>query len=66
MQVEPYADIHHFDGSDKSTIDDDGDPRLGWYFQFMKTITEPLTSLFGPYESSRECEAAAIKEWVLH
>ena len=66
MANEPYADIHHFDGSDKTVIDDEGDPRLGWYFQFMGSETEPLTSLLGPYGTSRECEAAAIKEWVLH
>ena len=66
MKMEPYADIHHYDGSDVTVVDEDGDPRLGWYFQFMGSNTEPTSSLLGPYGSSKECEAAAIKEWVLN
>ncbi len=63
MTGEPYADIHHYDGQDKTALDEDGDQRLGWYFQYMAD-QEPLTTMFGPYGTSKECEAAAIREWV--
>lgn len=61
---EPYADIHHFD-ADNTTglVDDDGDTLLGWYFQLMRNVAEPITSLIGPYGSQDECHTAALAEW---
>lgn len=64
MQTLPYADIHYYDGTDITELDDDGDPRQGWYFQFMRSIEDPMTGLFGPYASAPMCEEAALKEWA--
>lgn len=60
---EAYADIHHYEGTDHSVIDDDGDPLSGWYFQLMKAIDIPISALIGPYGSRTDCEDAAIFEW---
>ena len=65
MSRQPYANIHHYDGTDKETLDDDGDPRQGWYFEFIEDQT-PITPMIGPYASNIECEAAALKEWSLN
>lgn len=61
---DPYADIHYYDGDDNTVVDDDGDPRQGWYFQFMEAISKPLTGMYGPYSSAQMCEAAALREWA--
>lgn len=59
---EPYADIHHYDGSGVD-VDEEGDNRYGWYFQIMKTEEQPLSEMIGPYTHQDECEQAAQKEW---
>lgn len=59
----PYADIHHFDGTTPD-LDDDGDQRFGWYFQIMETTKRPLSVLIGPYTRRDECEQAAQEEWA--
>lgn len=59
----PFVYIHEFDGSDQENLDDDGDPRNGWYFQLMQDEQTALSHLTGPYLDGTECEAAAIAEW---
>lgn len=61
---QPWANIHHFDGTLQDLVDDDGDVLQGWYFQHMDG-DKPTGSLTGPYGSSKECESAAIKEYML-
>lgn len=62
---DPYVDIHSFDGTNPSFIDDEGDIRLGWYYQYMSGDKKPMDLMTGPYGSSKECEAAAIRNWVV-
>lgn len=61
--IMPYARIHHFNEDNSTCRDDDGDLRLGWYFQFIGDAGEELTGLFGPYNTNHECENAALQEW---
>lgn len=63
MANESYADIHHFD-SKSNVLDEDGEPRVGWYFQIMQNAEVALSELMGPYHKRAECEDAAMTEWA--
>lgn len=63
MSAEPYADIHHFNKENQTVLDEEGDPRFGWYYQIMKAVEKPMTDLIGPYSDQHECQMAALQEW---
>lgn len=53
--------IHEFDGSTKPYYDDDGDPMIGFYFQFTDEDDEPVSDLIGPYSYDGAAEKAALR-----
>lgn len=59
-----YANIHHyFPHPDTGfvSIDEDGDPILGFYYQLLDDKDEPVSHLMGPYGAAIEAEEAAEK-----
>lgn len=56
------AEIHEFDGS---TVDEDGEIMIGWYYRFLDTHDVPISLLMGPYASAGEAEAACQREYKL-
>jgi hypothetical protein len=44
--------------------DEDGDPILGYYYQIVDDLGEPLMEMMGPYGSSDEAEAACHCDWL--
>jgi hypothetical protein len=62
--AKPYAQIHHYSEENLTDFDDDGDLRLGWYFQFFDSDDKPTSNLYGPYSTNAECEKACVDEWL--
>lgn len=61
-----HVEIHHFyphPVTGKISYDEEGDPYLGFYFQMLDTLGEPLSHLTGPYSSAEEAEAASWAAW---
>ena len=56
--------IHSFDASNVLAIDDDGDTRLGFYFQFVDVDDLPVTGMFGPYKWRKQAERAARRAFA--
>lgn len=60
------AKIHHFyphPVTGDIDYDEDGDPRLGWFFELVNAQDEALSPLIGPYYSAEEAEAACKRAW---
>jgi hypothetical protein len=58
--------IHHFyphPDTGQIEIDEEGDPKLGFYFQFMNEDDEPISRMVGPYNTLPECEKACCREY---
>ncbi len=51
--------IHEFDGSGPPSLDDEGDERVGVYYQFIDKDECPVSGLVGPYLYREQAEAAA-------
>lgn len=53
------ANVHHYDGS---TNDEHGEPKHGYFFEFLDPTGNPITAQVGPYptklEVETECQAA--------
>ncbi len=62
QQTRANAEIHQFDGS---TVDEDGEIMLGFYYRFLDTHDIPISLLMGPYASASEAEAACHREYNL-
>lgn len=58
LGLKMQANIHHYDGSDLSKIDDEGDTLIGFYYQFLNKLDVPVGVLMGPYNSATEAEQA--------
>lgn len=51
--------IHDFDLASVPVFDDEGDQRVGFYYQFVDAQDLPVTSLHGPYRVRVDAERAA-------
>lgn len=51
--------IHEFDAHKPPILDDDGDPMIGFYYQFINAEDKPLSGLIGPYKRKGEAATAA-------
>lgn len=51
--------IHEFDAHGPPSFDDEGDERLGFYYQFIDKQELPVTGLIGPYAFKDHAERAA-------
>ena len=56
--------IHEFDNATPPSFDDEGDIRVGSYFQFIDGEDRPISELIGPYRTSRLAERAAHRAFV--
>jgi hypothetical protein len=59
--------IHHFfphPDTGHVELDEEGDPQIGYYFQFIDNEGEPISRMVGPYGTLPECEAACCREYV--
>ncbi len=54
--------IHEFDPSiDPTCLDDEGDPMIGFYYQFTDEDDLPVSGLIGPYSYDKAAEKAAMR-----
>lgn len=53
--------IHHFRPCENPSLDDDGDERDGFYYQFSDELDLPVGAMMGPYRYKSAVEAAAVK-----
>ncbi len=53
------ARIHEFDSHGPPSLDDEGDERLGFYYQFIDEADDPVGGLIGPYAFKEHAERAA-------
>lgn len=51
--------IHEFNKDGPVITDDDGDPMLGFYYQFTNSEDQPIAGLIGPYGKRVQAEKAA-------
>lgn len=58
-----HALIHNFEPSNHPCFDDEGDERIGSYYQFIGEDDIPLTDLIGPYRDKRAAEKAAQRAY---
>ena len=64
MNKDSYATIHEFSIINGLThLDEDGDPMIGWYYQFLDIYERPITKLMGPYGTNTEAEKACQKAY---
>lgn len=58
--------IHEFDINRKPiTLDEEGDPMVGFYYQFIDINSVPVTGLIGPYKLKLDCVAACKRAFKL-
>lgn len=58
--------IHEFDAASRPPCyDDEGDQRIGSYYQFIDVDEEPISDLIGPYLYNEAAERAALKAFSL-
>lgn len=53
--------IHEFDPRKPDVLDDEGDPMVGSYYQFIDENEIPVGGLIGPYRDNAAAEAAAVR-----
>jgi len=56
--------IHQFDGSGEPSFDDEGDERVGSYYQWVDESDHPLGELIGPYNTNKLAEKAAHRAFM--
>lgn len=52
--------IHEYDVT-STHLDDEGDPLLGFYFQFTDSDDQPVSNMIGPYSHNKAAERAALR-----
>jgi hypothetical protein len=56
--------IHEFDpNADPTYLDDEGDPMIGFYYQFTDEDDQPISELIGPYSYDKAAEKAAMRAY---
>ena len=66
MPLHTYARIHHFfphPTTGEVHHDEDGDPILGFYYEFVDEDESSLGRMMGPYSTTEEVEKAAHRAW---
>lgn len=58
--------IHEFNKDGPVITDDEGDPMLGFYYQFTNGEDEPIAGMIGPFRRRREAEKAARRAFDQH
>jgi len=66
LPLHTYARIHHFfphPTTGEVYYDEEGDPLLGFYYDFVDDEENQIGSMMGPYSSNEQVEAAAQRAW---
>jgi hypothetical protein len=57
--------IHQFTNSAaEPSFDDEGDERIGSYYQWVDQYNRPRSQLIGPYATNKEAEKAAHRAYL--
>lgn len=52
------VNIHRYKGT-RAHLDDEGEPKHGYYFEFLNGLDQPISPQTGPYKTRREAKNAA-------
>lgn len=63
MQQPHNIIIHEFDRNGLPHFDEEGDQRLGFYYQFTDENEQPVSDLIGPYHRRKLVEDEAIRAY---